>query len=54
MKKYFVIIYNGNKKIASTYKIAENEETAEMMAEWAFMCRYSNVEFTHAIATLAE
>lgn len=54
MKKYFVIIYNGTKKIASTYKNAKSKEWAESMAEWAFMCLYSNIEFTHAVAELAE
>ena len=47
MNKYFVIIYNGTKKIASTYKNAESKE-------WAFMCIYSDIEFTHAVAELVE
>lgn len=54
MNKYFVIIYNGTKKIASTYKNAESKEWAEIQAEWAFMCLHSNIEFTHAVAKLAE
>lgn len=50
MKKYFVTIWDESNKIAWVYKIAESKEDAELAAEFAFITRYPNIKFTHAVA----
>lgn len=50
MKKYFVTIWDESNKIAWVYKIAESKEDAELAAEFAFIARYPNIKFTHAVA----
>ena len=50
MKKYFVTIWEESNKIAWVYKIAASKEDAELAAEFAFIARYPNIKFTHAVA----
>lgn len=49
MKKYFVTIWDESNKIAWVYKNAESKEDAELAAEFAFIARYPNIKFTHAV-----
>lgn len=46
MKSYYVMFYNGNKKVCGTWKRANNEEDACMMAESALIGRYPNIPYT--------
>lgn len=54
MKKYFVIIWNESVKIACTYNTADSAETAALMAEFAFCCRYPHIRFTRSSAEPVE
>lgn len=50
LKKYLVTIYNGNNKVCCTHEQANTADEACVGAEFALVCRYANVEFTHSIA----
>ena len=45
MKSYYVMFYHKNKKICGCWKRANSGEEATMMAEFALMGRYPNVEY---------
>ena len=46
MKSYYVMFYNGNEKVCGTWKRANNEDDACMMAEFALICHYPNISYT--------
>lgn len=47
MKSYYVMFYNGDKKVCGTRKRANSKEEACMMAEFALICHYPNVTYTN-------
>ena len=46
MKSYYVMFYNGNKKVCGTWKRANNADDACIKAEFSLMCHYPNVLYT--------
>lgn len=46
MKSYYVMFYNGNKKVCGVWKRTENKEDACIMAEFSLMCHFPNVSYT--------
>ena len=40
------MFYNGNEKVCGTWKRANNEDEACMMAEMSLICHYPNVSYT--------
>ena len=46
MKSYYIIFYNGQKKICGTWRRANNKADACLSAEFALICHYPNVKYT--------
>lgn len=51
MKKFRVYFYKSHKLICSTVVLANDEEEAELYAEFRIMCKLSNVHYDAVKAT---
>ena len=55
MKSYYIIFEKSGKKICGCWKREKSEESALLAAEFALICRYSNIEYDNCyIASVAE
>ena len=46
-KSYYIIFYNGQKKVCGTSQRAKDKEEALMMAEFSIAAHYPNVQYTN-------
>lgn len=54
MKRYCITFYNNGKKVCCAHESAKDEVEAEIMAGFALLAYYPNIEFDEVKVSLEE